>query len=119
MGAQRHSVEYPVTPVRPVRNSIGGIEYDDPYQWLEATTPEVLDWQAAQNALTDRLLAGQAAPGTRNHATFTAMCNLLGLGMEASEAERRVLAGAVASGLKESEARHAIRSALRRKGVAR
>jgi len=61
LGAQRHSVEYPVTPVRPVRNSIGGIEYDDPYQWLEATTPEVLDWQAAQNALTDRLLAGQAA----------------------------------------------------------
>jgi prolyl oligopeptidase len=56
-----HAVEYPAAPVRPERNSIGGIEYDDPYQWLEGSTPEVLGWQAAQNALTDRLLTAQAA----------------------------------------------------------
>lgn len=56
---QRTAVEYPATPVLPERVSIGGIDYDDPYQWLEASTPQVRDWQAAQNALTDRLLAAQ------------------------------------------------------------
>lgn len=61
MSARDPAVEYPAAPVRPERVSIGGIEYDDPYLWLERPTPEVLDWQAAQNALTDRLLAGQAA----------------------------------------------------------
>lgn len=61
MESRTHVVEYPEAQARPERVSIGGIDYDDPYLWLEASTPEVLDWQAAQNALTDRLLAGQAA----------------------------------------------------------
>lgn len=59
MDPKRRAVEYPEARVKPERNVIGGIDYDDPYQWLEGSTPEVLDWQAAQNALTDRLLATQ------------------------------------------------------------
>jgi prolyl oligopeptidase len=47
---------YPPAEPRPVANDIGGIRFDDPFQWLEQNTAEVLAWQAAQNALTTRAL---------------------------------------------------------------
>lgn len=49
--------DYPASPAQPVANVIGGVGYDDPYQWLEADTDQVRAWQDAQNALTTRVLA--------------------------------------------------------------
>src|SRR5258708_3632428 len=37
------------TPVRPVSNTIGGITFDDPFQWLETEDQEALDWEQAQD----------------------------------------------------------------------
>ena len=67
---------------------------------------------------TRQLLNGSIAPGNRNGATYRAMCNLLGLGVESAEAARLVREGAVACGLSPREAEAAIKSALRQKGVA-
>lgn len=67
---------------------------------------------------TRQLLNGSIAPGNRNGATYRAMCNLLGLGVDPSEAAHLVRAGAEACGLPSREAEAAIRSALRQKGVA-
>ena len=39
----------PSAAVSPETNTIGGITYDDPYQWLEAPTEETLAWQTAQD----------------------------------------------------------------------
>ena len=39
----------PGARVSPETNTIGGITYDDPYQWLEAPTEETLAWQTAQD----------------------------------------------------------------------
>ena len=44
--------------MRPVRVSVGGIEYDDPYTWLEEESAETRAWQAAQNAVAERDLRG-------------------------------------------------------------
>lgn len=51
---------YPATAVRPEPNSIGGIDFKDPYQWLEGDTPEVAAWRSAQNRFTTGYL--RAAP---------------------------------------------------------
>ncbi|SHG87206.1 prolyl oligopeptidase family serine peptidase [Streptoalloteichus hindustanus] len=53
--------DYPLTPRRPRPNQIGGIDFDDPYQWLEADSPETLAWQWAQDRLTERHLRGGPA----------------------------------------------------------
>jgi len=50
--------DYPPSPAQPVANVIGGVGYDDPFQWLEADSDAVRAWQDAQNALTTRSLAG-------------------------------------------------------------
>jgi prolyl oligopeptidase len=58
------ALSYPSTPRRPEANTIGGISYDDPYQWLEGEDDEVTAWQAAQQQVTKELLgplAGKAA----------------------------------------------------------
>lgn len=36
----------------------GAIQYDDPFRWLEETSPEVLAWQEAQDAAAQNHLAG-------------------------------------------------------------
>ncbi|WP_173128917.1 prolyl oligopeptidase family serine peptidase [Kibdelosporangium persicum] len=36
------------TPRRPVSKTIGGVTFEDPYDWLHAETDEVRDWQRAQ-----------------------------------------------------------------------
>lgn len=66
---------------------------------------------------TEALLSGRVAPGARNAELFAATLNLIGCGLDAREAERLALEGAIASGLPEREARSTIHSALRRKGV--
>ncbi|UBU18896.1 prolyl oligopeptidase family serine peptidase [Nonomuraea gerenzanensis] len=43
---------YPAAPVRPERNEIGGLVFDDPYQWLEDDDGDgVAAWQRAQDEL--------------------------------------------------------------------
>ncbi len=44
------TVKVPTARVSPESNTVGGITYDDPYQWLEAATDETTEWQSAQNA---------------------------------------------------------------------
>jgi hypothetical protein len=66
---------------------------------------------------TRELLDGRTPPGQRNQAAFGATCNLLGIGMDRAETQRLVLAGATASGLTEREARSAVQSGFRAKGV--
>ncbi|MCP2259032.1 prolyl oligopeptidase [Streptoalloteichus tenebrarius] len=53
--------DYPITPLRPRSHRIGGIEFDDPYQWLEVDSPETLAWQWAQDRLAVRRLRGGPA----------------------------------------------------------
>lgn len=49
-------LSYPSTAVRPEPNSIGGIGFTDPYQWLEGDTAEVTNWRSAQNRFTTAYL---------------------------------------------------------------
>jgi len=39
----------PKARLSPATNTIGGITFADPYQWLEATTEETAEWQSAQD----------------------------------------------------------------------
>jgi prolyl oligopeptidase len=49
--------EPPASRVENVRETLHGVEIEDPYRWLEATDdPEVRDWTAAQNAATAQVL---------------------------------------------------------------
>ncbi len=41
----------PNARVSPETNTVGGITYDDPYQWLEAATDETTSWQSAQDVV--------------------------------------------------------------------
>jgi len=63
---------------------------------------------------TRDLLDGRIPEGERNKSVFAGVCNLIGCGVQPTEAERLALAGALACGLHEREARSAIKSALRR-----
>ncbi|TYB65263.1 prolyl oligopeptidase family serine peptidase [Nonomuraea sp. PA05] len=46
------SMTYPAAPARPERNEVGGLAFDDPYQWLEDDTGDgVAAWQRAQDEL--------------------------------------------------------------------
>lgn len=40
----------PATPEEPVKETIGGITFEDPYCWLEDDTDRSLAWQSAQDA---------------------------------------------------------------------
>lgn len=51
-----HSLAYPETPRRPVVETVGGVTFEDPYQWLEEETPEIQRWQEEQDALAGRFL---------------------------------------------------------------
>ncbi len=53
----------PLTAVRPVTDRINGVEFVDPYRWLEEqNAPEVRQWLAAQNAYADAVL-GRSSEG--------------------------------------------------------
>lgn len=54
-----YSIEYPDTRTGHQIDDYHGVQVADPYRWLEADvreTPEVADWVARQNAVTDRYL---------------------------------------------------------------
>jgi prolyl oligopeptidase len=59
MGAQTASppLKYPVTLRGAESDEVSGVRVADPYRWLEAvTTPEVRNWLAAQDAVTESYL---------------------------------------------------------------
>ena len=45
----RMTVAIPKVRVSPETNTIGGITFEDPYQWLEASSEETTQWQSAQD----------------------------------------------------------------------
>ena len=77
-----------------------------PAGWGIGVPPNRID------ARTRDFLGGRASQGTRNAACFAAACNLLGVGVTESEAERLILAGAATCGLSEREARTCLASAI-------
>jgi len=62
---------------------------------------------------TRDFVSGRVPEGLRNSSAFAASANLLGCGIDAGEAERLILAGAVACGLPEREAKLAFQSAVK------
>ncbi|MFI7707317.1 prolyl oligopeptidase family serine peptidase [Nonomuraea sp. NPDC049480] len=51
-------MRYPEAPARPERNEVGGLAFEDPYQWLEEDEADVLDWQRAQDELARSYVYG-------------------------------------------------------------
>lgn len=51
----------PVAPVRPVTDSYFGTAVVDPYRWMEAGGPELMDYMKSEDALTREALAPFAA----------------------------------------------------------
>ncbi|MEU7745521.1 prolyl oligopeptidase family serine peptidase [Nonomuraea sp. NPDC049158] len=52
-------MRYPEAPVRPEYNEVGGLVFDDPYQWLEEDDGEgVAAWQKAQDELARSYVHG-------------------------------------------------------------
>ena len=51
----------PPAEPRPVRIRAAGVEYEDPFAWLEEESEETLAWQRAQDAVAERAL--RTAPG--------------------------------------------------------
>ena len=45
--------KYPLTQSENIIDSAAGLEFSDPYRWLESETEEVQQWQIAQNQLAD------------------------------------------------------------------
>src|SRR3546814_18179219 len=45
-------MKYPVTKTQPTSATFGRVSYSDSYQWLEEETPDVQEWESAQNQLT-------------------------------------------------------------------
>ena len=52
IGADGEAAALPAEP-RPVRVAVGGLEYEDPYVWLEDDSPESLAWQRAHDAVAE------------------------------------------------------------------
>ena len=52
----RAQLAAPVAPVRPVTDTYFGREVVDPYRWMEAGGPELLDYMKAENAVTQEAL---------------------------------------------------------------
>ena len=61
---------------------------------------------------TENFLAGMVREGSRNEEAFAAACQLRDAGLTQADAERRIIAGAVACGLPRREALHAVASAF-------
>jgi prolyl oligopeptidase len=53
----------PKARVSPETNTVGGITFEDPYQWLEATTEDTTRWQSAQDDAAREYI--RAWPGWR------------------------------------------------------
>jgi len=61
---------------------------------------------------TENFLAGMVREGSRNEEAFAAACQLRDAGLTQADAERRIIAGAVACGLPRREALNAVASAF-------
>jgi prolyl oligopeptidase len=58
LSARDHQWSYPPTRIDNVVETLHGVKVVDPYRWLEdADNPEVKEWVAKQNALTESVLA--------------------------------------------------------------
>ena len=56
---QQQSLSYPTTRTVDVTDRFGAVTVADPYRWLEdLNAPETAQWVAAENAVTNRYLAG-------------------------------------------------------------
>lgn len=63
-GSIKMGITYPKTPVRPVLDTVHGVEISDPYRWLEnLNNPEVRKWIEEQNRLTRSIL--DSLPGRK------------------------------------------------------
>ncbi len=57
-------MKYPTAQIKPVTVTFGRVSYTDNYQWLEAETPEALEWTAQQDQLTQDWLSSNPARAT-------------------------------------------------------
>jgi len=46
---------YPKTPRTPIKKTVGGVSFEDPYPWLHDDTPEALVWQTENNQLAHQI----------------------------------------------------------------
>ncbi len=53
--------DVPTARIEPVTKTIGGITFDDPYQWLHEDTDEALEWQWRQDAVAERVARSSPA----------------------------------------------------------
>lgn len=65
----------PVAPVRPVTDTYFGTEVVDPYRWMEAGGPELLDYMKAENAVTQEALKPFAAQNAELLAELTKLAD--------------------------------------------
>lgn len=68
-------LQLPPTPCRPTRESIGGIEFEDPFTWLEEDSEETLAWQEAQNAAAVACLRGPGFDALRERVGSLVVAN--------------------------------------------
>src|ERR1051325_6321751 len=55
-------IGFPIARARTETNTVGGITFEDPYQWLESSDEETLQWQTAQGGLVRAGLIGHVGP---------------------------------------------------------
>ena len=65
----------PVAPVRPVTDTYFGTEVVDPYRWMEAGGPELLDYMKAENTVTQQALKPFAAQNAELLAELTKLAD--------------------------------------------
>src|SRR5580704_12594322 len=65
----------PVAPVRPVKDTYFGITVVDPYRWMEAGGPELLDYMKAENAVTEQALKPFASQDAQFLAELTRLAD--------------------------------------------
>jgi prolyl oligopeptidase len=65
----------PVAPVRPVTDTYFGTTVVDPYRWMEAGGPELLEYMKAENAVTQQALQPLAAQNAEILAELTKLAD--------------------------------------------
>src|SRR5215469_3095877 len=65
----------PVAPVHPVTDTYFGTVVVDPYRWMEASGPELLDYMKAENAVTEQALKPLASQDSAFLAELTKLAD--------------------------------------------
>jgi prolyl oligopeptidase len=65
----------PETPRRPTREAVGGIEFEDPYAWLEEDSSETLAWQDGQTEAAVSYLHGDGFEALRDRVAELVVAN--------------------------------------------